>query len=257
MKSKANKMSNEEVMTNELKSALEEQRSGNISARMSNKGVLTKELNAMLEQQRLGELSAVESNIVSAAGDKTIKTIFVTSCYSNEGKTTGAISTAYALANKSNSKVLLVDGNFNSPIIHDSFNLNVSPGLSDYLVSGTRGNEILRDTEIENLTVVTNGTKVSNMLENYKSEAFKEKLLTLGEGYDYIVFDGYSVFGSVDASIVARYFDGIILVVECEKTRWEVVQQAKERLMNVGGNIIGVTLNRRKYYIPGKLYARS
>jgi capsular exopolysaccharide synthesis family protein len=257
MKSKTNKVSSKEVLTKELNNRLEQHRSGELSERISNKGVLTKELRTMLEQQSSGELSSVESNILSAAGDKSIKTIFVTSCYPNEGKSIGALSTAYALANKSNSKVLLVDGNFNSPIVHDSFNLELSPGLSDYLVSGTAGNEILRETDIENLNVVTSGTEMSNMLENFKSETFQEKLLMLCAGFDYVVFDGYSVFGSVDASIVARYFDGIILVLECEKTRWEVVQQAKERLANVGGKIIGVTLNRRKYYIPSKFYARS
>jgi Mrp family chromosome partitioning ATPase len=50
--------------------------------------------------------------------------------------------------------------------------------------------------------------------------------------------------------------DGVVLVVEAEKTRWQVVENLKEKIQNVGGNIIGVVFNKRRFYIPEALYKR-
>jgi len=43
-------------------------------------------------------------------------------------------------------------------------------------------------------------------------------------------------------------------VVECEKTKWEVVQLAQGKLKQAGVQHIGVVLNKRKYYLPSSVY---
>jgi capsular exopolysaccharide synthesis family protein len=163
---------------------------------------------------------------------------------------------AYGLSTNANAKVLLVDGNPYSPKIHELFNVNRSPGLSDMLLSKAEYNELLIRTEYENLAIIPNGTKVSNMIDIFRSETFKDKLNFLKQRVDYLILDGPSVLSSSDASVISKHFDGVILVVECEKTRWEVVQLAKDRIDKIGGNILGIILNRRKYYIPKALYGK-
>jgi len=122
---------------------------------MNKKGILVPEVNSILEQQVSGELSAIEGNIISVEGGRKVKSIFVTSCYTGEGKTICAISTAYALAAKSDSKVLLVDGNFNSPGIHELFGLDIGPGLSDFLVSSSGRDEIVHEDDYDNIKKIT------------------------------------------------------------------------------------------------------
>ncbi len=222
---------------------------------MSEVGILTQNLKNYLIQSP-GELSSLEGNIVSAAEDKKIKSILVTSCHPSEGKTVSAISMAYSLSTIFNSRVLLVDGHFNAPKIHEFFHLNIEPGLTNLLTSRNVFDEVVRPTEFDNLNVIPCGSKVDNMFDIFK-KTFKEQMLSLADVNDYLIFDGYPVLGSTDISATLRYFDGIILVIECEKTRWEIVRMAKEKIEKAGGNILGTVLNRRKFYIPKAIYGKG
>jgi Mrp family chromosome partitioning ATPase len=50
--------------------------------------------------------------------------------------------------------------------------------------------------------------------------------------------------------------DGVILVITYDKTRRQVAVRAKKDLEDAGANILGVVINRRKYYIPDWIYRR-
>ena len=53
---------------------------------------------------------------------------------------------------------------------------------------------------------------------------------------------------------IAALLDGVVMVLSCEETRWEVAQNMKSRLEASGANILGVIMNKRRYYIPRLLY---
>jgi len=53
---------------------------------------------------------------------------------------------------------------------------------------------------------------------------------------------------------LASQVDGVLLVVACERTKWQVLETAQQRLVGSGGKVLGVILNRRKHYIPRFLY---
>lgn len=74
--------------------------------------------------------------------------------------------------------------------------------------------------------------------------------------YDFVIIDAAAATASTNGFALARHVDGIILVVEAEYTRWPVVQNFIDRLVGSGGNILGVVLNKRRYYIPSFLYNR-
>lgn len=218
-------------------------------------GALSHDLEAFIEQ-KITELPGIEGNIQSASGKKEIKSIFVTSCSPSEGKTISAISIAYGLSFKTDSKVVLIDGNSQCPKLHNLFNVENEPGLSDLFALQADYKSILRKTIYNNLHVIPYGSSSINMADTFKSNMFRERLLSEMGDVDYVIFDGHPVFGSFNSPIITKYFDGTILTVECEKTRWEVVSQAKEKIESVEGNILGVVLNKRKYYIPKALYGR-
>jgi protein-tyrosine kinase len=52
------------------------------------------------------------------------------------------------------------------------------------------------------------------------------------------------------------WIDGIVLVVEAEKTRWPVVENVKVRILNSGNRILGMVFNKRRKYIPEFIYRR-
>jgi capsular exopolysaccharide synthesis family protein len=217
-------------------------------------GSLDSRTKSLLTENR-NELSAVEGNLLGTYRGKSLKTIFVTSCHPREGKTTASVSMAYALTTEANAKVLLIDGNAQSPKIHELFNIQSAPGFSDYLSSGSPFTDFISLTEYENLKIMPFGTESIKKGETFESEMFQDRLNSLKLDFNYILIDGSSVFSSSNISRIAQHVDGILFVVECENTKWEALQQAKENISNVGGNIIGAVMNKRKYYIPKKLYA--
>jgi Mrp family chromosome partitioning ATPase len=50
--------------------------------------------------------------------------------------------------------------------------------------------------------------------------------------------------------------DGVVLVVEAEKTRWPVAENVRDKIKGSGGNILGIVLNKRRYYIPEWVYKK-
>jgi len=57
-----------------------------------------------------------------------------------------------------------------------------------------------------------------------------------------------------DGPAIVSRLDGVILVVEAEKTRWHVALSVKEKILKSGGNILGIVFNKRRLYIPEFIY---
>ncbi|MEK7359320.1 MAG: CpsD/CapB family tyrosine-protein kinase [Planctomycetota bacterium] len=210
-----------------------------------------------LMSQNARELASIEGNILSSAREKEIRTMYVTSCKAKEGKTVSAISMAYTLSNKTNFKVLLVEGNLYYPKLSESFNVNNSYGFSDLIASDMDLNDVLIKTEHDNLSLITHGSQKSHTLDVVRLNAFFcNKFNAVKQKFNYVIFDGCSVFGFSDVPIIARHFDGMLFVVECEQTKWEMFQQAKEKVELAGGHILGAVMNKRKFYIPKMLYGK-
>ena len=212
------------------------------------------------------DLSMVESNLLASANG--LRTILVTSCFDGAGKTVAAVQTAYALASGGRNRVLLADWNPGHPAVHRLFHCASSPGLTDFLAARAEGTKPAAvRTRYDGLWVLPCGGKVElldfsdavagpngrNGADESRRNGLAARLAGLARDYDYVVFDGDSFFGASTA-IHANLFDGVLLVVEAEKTKWEVVQQAAETIADVGGKVVGAVLNKRRFYIPGFLY---
>lgn len=72
--------------------------------------------------------------------------------------------------------------------------------------------------------------------------------------FDYILMDSPSLDSSSEALTLGSMVDGVLLVVEAGKTRRQSARNAKEELEAAGGKVLGIVLNKRKYFIPKLLY---
>lgn len=207
-----------------------------------------------LTESFVGELSQLKSRLIEVGGGKTIKSIMVTSAKSGEGKTLAAISIAKTLANGKDVKVLLIDVNFSAPMLHEVFAVPQQPGLSDMVLNqASRQNTCLK-TSIANLEVLTNGERQQNTTWVFDSDNFAKSLESLAQHYDHIVVDASSLLNDSEASLVCSMFDAVLLVMECEVTKWQVANTAAEKIKKAGGNLLGTVMNRRKFYIPRFFY---
>lgn len=78
----------------------------------------------------------------------------------------------------------------------------------------------------------------------------------LGERADLVILDTPSVLASPLTLALAPTADGVILVIEAERTRAAVAEAARDCLRAAGANLLGVVFNRRRYHVPKRVYDR-
>jgi capsular exopolysaccharide synthesis family protein len=179
----------------------------------------------------------------------------MTSCYSGEGVSTIAIHSAIAAAGSGNYRVLLVDADFAHPKVHRVFDLPAAPGLAEAISSDGACRLTVQHTRLNNLSVLPAGNGDAARL--YEAiDRFAALVAELNKDFDLTIFDMPASGQASPASHLFRVFDGVVLVIEDERVRWEVAQRTTKRLRQAGANLLGVALNKRHQHIPDWLYRR-
>jgi len=74
------------------------------------------------------------------------------------------------------------------------------------------------------------------------------------EKYAIAVFDTAPLLAYPDTVSIARYLDGMVLILQAEYDKWEVAKLAIETASDAGVNVLGSILNKKPLYIPNWLY---
>jgi len=191
----------------------------------------------------------------ASQGQGTIQTVMVVACHSGTGNTTTAALLASTLAQgkKSQSRVLIIDGNFRTPSLNFVFNVSNNGGFSETVSNGMLFDVNIQPTNRPNLFVLTSGQVSLVPAEVFEGESIDHLLAQLKQKFNFIIFDAAPALEFPDSYALAPKVDGIILVVESEKTLVVDAQRAKRDLERAGGRILGVVLNRHKDYTPVSL----
>lgn len=184
----------------------------------------------------------LRTNIQFSSIDSQIQTIMIASALSGEGKTTtiGNLAVTYAQEGK---KVLLMDTDLRKPAVHRMFNVPNHVGLTSVLSSQYKVTEVLRETDVEGLHVLSSGPIPPNPSEMLGSRKMTALLESLKEEYDVILFDTPPVLAVTDALIISSLCDGVLLVVSSGKVKKDLVKKAKAHLEHVNARILGAVLN--------------
>lgn len=209
-------------------------------------------------QSRNGKSSYddLKVNLRTRVADQTIRTILFCSTAHGDGSTTTATNFAAAMATDNKSKVLLVDANFRTPRLHDLCQIAPSPGISDYLGNSAKPVLPIRWRGLTNLSVLPYGDLQSCPLSLFESDRFDMFLKEMLEQFDYVILDGPPLPKFSELRVISKKVDAVVLVLRAGKTRRQVALRAKKELEEAGGKVLGVVLNRRKYYIPEWVYRR-
>ena len=200
-------------------------------------------------------IRTLRTNLQFASIDKKIKSILITSSMPGEGKSFIASNLAVAFA-QSGKRTLLVDCDIRNGRQHYIFGTHNRKGISNLLLEdiGTKYNEYIHKTTIENLSVMFRGITPPNPSELLGSSKNKELIKILEENYDIVIFDSAPINGGLtDSLIMGNLVDGVIIVSSCKVTSVNVLNATKKSLETVGANILGVVLNnaeskQKKYY---------
>ena len=177
-----------------------------------------------------------------------LKSLLVTSSLPGEGKTTTAINTAVTLA-ESGSHVLLVDADLRRPTLHTILDVNNDDGLSNALSHGFEDSELfslIKKTNVNNLSLLTSGSKLQNSATLLDHEKLRQMLATLESKFTHIVIDSPPIVPFADSIIIGAEVDGVLMVVEGGKSPQEIVFRSMRLLDDVDAVILGVVLNNTK-----------
>lgn len=188
----------------------------------------------------------LRANIQFSSWNHHLHVIAVTSTQAGEGKTTTISNLAVAYAQEGK-RVLLIDADLRHPSIQEMFDVTNRTGLSNILANQCSCDEVVRITEIENLSIVTAGPTPPNPTELLSSGKLHEAVAGWKEDFDMILIDTSPIMAVADGLIVASISDGVILVVNAGKVKRQYIQKSKERLESVKAQILGVVLNNKKF----------
>ena len=179
------------------------------------------------------------------------KVMMVAATNHGEGATTTAVMLAAYLAKSKNSKVLLIDANFRTPAIDDVFQTEyIQAGLSDLILSDSSLEKSICKTNVPNLFVLPCGKPVSSPSYIFDGESMNDLLATLRQHFEFIIFDASPLYNYSESNFLAPKVDGVILVVEAERTKSEVLRRIAKELESDSIHVLGVVLNKKKKYVP-------
>jgi non-specific protein-tyrosine kinase len=102
----------------------------------------------------------------------------------------------------------------------------------------------MKNTGIENLQLLSSGPLPPNPAELLSSQRMTQLVQRLTEIADVVIFDSPPVLAVIDAAVLAKRADGVMLVIQAGRTRRDAARQAIKRLEQVGTNILGAVLNQ-------------
>jgi capsular exopolysaccharide synthesis family protein len=195
-----------------------------------------------------------EQLLLGARGTRKLRVLAITGSHRHEGVSAVAANLATTLARLGQGDVLLVDANLSHPSVHETFKTRLSPGLADTLTNGSNNGDAVTPSQVHNLHILSAGTTKRSFSEIFGSDELRKLLNSMKKNYRFVVLDLPAVNEASWAIRLACLCDGVCLVVEAERSRWEVVDRVREQLVRSNANLLGVVLNKRKLHIPQWLY---
>lgn len=198
---------------------------------------------------------------VQFAGTR-IRTIVLTSCYPNEGKSDIVFQLAAEMG-KIGKRILILDADIRKSSFVKRFQVKGKiAGLSQYLSVQCEMEDIIYNTNFTGVDMIFSGPVAPNPSELLGQETFTELLHGLRKKYDYVLIDTPPVANLIDAAVVAGRCDGAILVIESDLVSRKVAAKAKEQLEISGCRVLGAVLNKvdvrkNKYYSKYGYYGRT
>jgi capsular exopolysaccharide synthesis family protein len=205
---------------------------------------------------------ALRTNLQFLNPEQPGKLFLVTSAFVQEGKTLNIVNLALSMA-QVGKKVLLIDADLRKPLVHKIFGLPREAGITDCVLGNYRWDEVVKSIPdvmlgdfgiddilltpgLDNLHIMTAGTKPPNPTEIVNSSRYRDFLEEVKQQYDYVFIDAPPILPVADATEIAPLTDGVFLVYTVGKIGRGVLKRAKSNLDNVDARVLGIILNRVK-----------
>jgi capsular exopolysaccharide synthesis family protein len=169
------------------------------------------------------------------------KTLLITSTVASEGKSTSALAIARSLS-AMGKHVLVVDGDLRRPSSTKLISHSPNPTFSDVLSGSVTTQRVIEERSGEPFSIVPAGKPRGNPVTLLGASGLKAVFEKLATNYDIVIVDGPPIMGLADAVLLARSVEGLVLVVEANRTHSRELEVAISRLPR--DNLIGAVITK-------------
>jgi protein-tyrosine kinase len=187
------------------------------------------------------EFRTLRSRLYQMREKQPLKKVLITSSLPKEGKSFVAANLAQVMVQQHGRRALLIDGDLRGARLHSALGTSSDPGLSDYLLGESDEFGIMQRGPMENLFFIPCGRAVSNAAELVANGRLKFLLNRVEPLFDWIIIDSPPAVPVSDASLLANFCDGVLMVVRSDATPFDVARKARQEFTD--RQLIGVVLN--------------
>jgi capsular exopolysaccharide synthesis family protein len=163
-----------------------------------------------------------------------------------EGKSMLSANLAIAYAQRGK-KVLLVDGDLRTPVLHERLRLKNDNGLSTLLsadVEGVTGAATQNPLPgLTGLHVMPAGPVPDYPAELLASDGMSKLVRKFRKDYDYVIIDGAPILPVTDSALLSSYADFIMVVARHNVTERGALERTCQTLRSQGVRRLGLVLN--------------
>lgn len=188
------------------------------------------------------QFRTVMTNISFANVGQNIHSLAITSGDPSEGKSTISANLAVTYA-KQGKNVIMVDADMRRPTVHKTFLKSNHYGLSSYLSGAVSLDDVVSDTSIDNLKVITSGPIPPNPSALLGSNRMNDIFGAFNNKNDLVIFDLPPVNTMTDTSLIASTADGTLMVIPQGIAEKKSTKLAIDQLKKVHANILGSVMN--------------
>lgn len=190
-------------------------------------------------------LNSLRTNL-SFCGDD-VQVIAFTSCTPDEGKSSTVMELGRSMA-QDHMKVLVMDCDLRKSVLvgrHRAVSENGDiKGMSHYLTKQAELEEVICQTNVENLDVIFAGRTTPNPTQLLNNKYFEALIEYARAHYDMVLIDTPPLGSVIDTAIIAPKTDGVVIVVEVNKCSYKFIADVKKQIEMTDTRILGVVLNK-------------
>lgn len=183
----------------------------------------------------------LRANLMFCGGD--VRVIAVTSCMPDAEKSDVTRRLAVNLA-EAGKRVLLIDADLRRSAMMEKVVVEGdAPGLSHLLSGQAEQEDVLLESENENLRAILAGSFPPNPAELLARPRFRELVEDMRERFDYVLIDTPPLGAVIDGAVAAGVCDGAIVVLRSGKVGCKLAREVKAQLEKANCRVLGVVLN--------------
>lgn len=180
--------------------------------------------------------------------------MLVTSAQPSEGKTTSAMAIAASFARMSR-KVLLIDADLRRPSLHKAIGYGNDRGLSSLLTSHDALTSAVLPSGQDGLAYMPSGPIPPSPTELVSTPRMEEILQQAAAGFDVVIIDSPPILGLADAPTLSALVDGVVFIVEADRSRRGALKMALRRLRAMRPILLGAVLTKFDPLKAGNRYS--